>query len=53
MSALGIVFRVLGQVIKHPATQKLANQALRLATAELVRHIQNRTRGRKTTISYQ
>jgi hypothetical protein len=52
MSALGVVLRILGQVIKHPSTQKLANHAIRLATAELVRHIQKKTRGRKTTISY-
>lgn len=52
MNAIGVVFRLVGQLIRHPATQKLANHAIRLATAELVRHIQNKTRGRKTRITY-
>lgn len=52
MNAIGVVFRILGQVINHPATQQLAKHALRLATAELVRHVQSRTRGRKTRITY-
>lgn len=52
MNAIGVVFRILGQIITHPVTQTLANHALRLATAELVRHVQRHTRGRKTRISY-
>lgn len=52
MNAIGVVFRLMSQVITHPATQQVLNHALRVATAELVRHIQRKTRGRKTHISY-
>lgn len=52
MNAIGVVFRVLAQIANHPATQRLARHAVRLATAELVHHIQTRTRGRKTRITY-
>lgn len=52
MNAIGTVFRMMSQLITHPVSQKLLNHAVRLATAELVRHIQKKTRGRKTRISY-
>jgi predicted ATP-dependent protease len=52
MNAIGTVFRLVGQLIRHPATQRVINHAIREATAELVRHIQRRTRGRTTKIHY-
>ncbi len=52
MSALQTAFRILTRVMQHPNTKRLANHILRLATAELVRHIQNKTRGRTTVIHY-
>lgn len=52
MSAMQTAFRLMGQLLRHPATQKIAKHALRVATAEVVRHIQRKTRGRTTKIHY-
>ena len=52
MNMIGIAFRLIGQVMRHPATHAVLNHALRVATAEMVRHIQRKTRGRSTRISY-
>jgi hypothetical protein len=52
MSAFGTAFRLMGDLLRHPATQKILKHALRVATAELVRHIQTHTRGRSTKIHY-
>lgn len=52
MTVLGSALRYLIAIAKHPASQAIAKHALRVATRELVNHIQKRTRGRKTTIHY-
>lgn len=52
MSALGEALRLVLLAIRHPATQRVLNHVLREATAEVVRHIQSKTRGRTTKIHY-
>lgn len=52
MNMIGVAFRLVGLLIRHPATQRVLNHVVREATAELVRHIQSRTRGRSTKIHY-
>jgi hypothetical protein len=38
------VARFLIEVIKHPLTQKLAQHAIRVGSAALIRHLRTRTR---------
>lgn len=52
MSFLGEAIRLMGVLLRHPATQAIAKHALRVATRELVHHIQVHTRGRTTRIHY-
>jgi len=52
MTYLGEAIRLMGIILRHPATQAIAKHALRAATRELVHHIQVHTRGRKTRIHY-
>lgn len=43
MSAVSIVRRVLEIIIRHPGTHAVAKHLIRVATAELVRHVRHRT----------
>lgn len=47
-TALQFATRAVITLMRHPATQAYAKHLLRSATAELVRHIRNGTRPRKS-----
>lgn len=50
MSYAAGALRFLIAALNHPVTQQFLNHALRVGTAELVKHIQRHTRTRKGKI---
>ncbi len=52
MSYLGEALRLMVVALQHPVSQRVLHYALRQATAEVVRHIQKKTRGRTTKLHY-
>lgn len=46
MSSSDVVLRFLVKLVQHPHFQAGLHHAIRMGTAELIRHVRNRTRSR-------